>query len=125
LPAGASLPLRKCIAAVRRFAIGCNIIIVSVIFPGYKIRGAVGFLCAQKFELMRSNSSAQDDEESVILVSRAHSSCRYVVTGPNGRGTTIVANPCEYPENRHFRDPNNISFENAELDRQLVVEVPL
>lgn len=54
-----------------------------------------------------------------------HSSCRYSVTGPNGISTTVIANPCGYPEFRHFRDPTNISFENREFDRRMVVEVPL
>lgn len=57
------------------------------------------------------------------LHGHVHTSCRYDVIGPNGLATTVVANPAGYPENRRFRDPNNISLQNEFFNRRLVVEI--
>jgi len=48
-----------------------------------------------------------------------HASSRY-----NVAGTTVIANPCGYPKNQHVKDPEHITFENAEFDRALVFDLP-
>ncbi|MFC3106394.1 metallophosphoesterase [Undibacterium arcticum] len=50
----------------------------------------------------------------------SHASSRY-----NVAGTTVIANPCGYPENKRFKDPQYVTFENADFDRALVFDLPL